>query len=194
MHELIRTQRLELHLLSRQELDDVAAGSAAALAKRIGADVDSEWVEEVRGLAAFRARQLRERPTDAPWLLRAIVTAEAGGPRRAIGYLNFHSAPDPSGMVEIGYTLMPGARGRGYAIEAVRGAFAWATREFGIHRFRASVSPGNERSENLIGKLGFVRTGEQWDERDGLEYVYEMDTSGDALEPVVGDEHAGHDL
>jgi RimJ/RimL family protein N-acetyltransferase len=176
MHDVIRTERLELHLLSLAELDDVAAGGAAGFAARIGAEVDDEWVKEVRGLAGFRASQLRERPSDAPWLLRALVTAEPGQPRRAIGYLNFHTAPDPSGMVEIGYTLRPDARGRGYAIEAVRGAFAWATREFGIHRFRASVSPGNERSENLIGKLGFVRTGEQWDERDGLEYVYELET------------------
>jgi RimJ/RimL family protein N-acetyltransferase len=77
-------------------------------------------------------------------------------------------------MVEIGYTLLPDARGQGFAIEAVRGAFAWATREFGIRHFRASVAPGNERSENLIRKLGFLQTGQQWDDRDGLELVYEL--------------------
>jgi RimJ/RimL family protein N-acetyltransferase len=175
MHQVITTPRLELHLLSLQELDKVASGDATGFAARIGANVDEEWVAEVSGLAGFRARQLRERPADEPWLLRAIVTAQPGEPRRAIGFLNFHAGPDERGMVEIGYTLMPHARGRGYAIEAVRGAFDWATREFGIRRFRASISPGNERSENLIFKLGFVRTGEQWDDRDGLEYVYELE-------------------
>ena len=44
----------------------------------------------------------------------------------------------------------------------------------GIHHFRASVAPGNARSENLIRKLGFVQTGQQWDDRDGLELVYEL--------------------
>lgn len=174
MHEVIRTDRLELHLLTLAELDAVGRGNGTGLAARIGADVSPEWVEELRGLAAYRASQLRQRPQDEPWLLRAIVTAEPGRPRRAIGYLNFHAGPDERGIVEIGYTLLPDARGQGYAIEAVRAAFDWATREFGIRRFRASVAPGNERSENLIRKLGFVQTGHQWDERDGLEYVYEL--------------------
>ena len=71
--------------------------------------------------------------------------------------------------------LLPAARGQGYALEAVKAAFAWATREHDVHRFRASVAPDNERSLNLIGKLGFTRTGEQWDERDGLEWVYELE-------------------
>jgi RimJ/RimL family protein N-acetyltransferase len=132
-------------------------------------------VDEVRWLAGFRAKQLRERPQDRPWLLRPIIRVEPGQPREGIGYLNFHMAPDEHGMAEIGYTLLPAARGRGYALEAVRAAFAWATREHGVRRFRASVAPDNERSLNLIGKLGFVRTGEQWDERDGLEWVYELE-------------------
>jgi ribosomal-protein-alanine N-acetyltransferase len=176
MHEVITTDRLELHLLTLAELDSVARGDGRGLAKRIGAEVSDDWVRELRGLAAFRAQQLRERPQDEPWLLRAIVVSRPAESRHAIGYLNFHQAPNEHGMVEIGYELLPDARGQGYAIEAVRGAFGWATREFGIRHFRASVSPGNERSENLIGKLGFVQTGHQWDERDGLELVYELRT------------------
>jgi RimJ/RimL family protein N-acetyltransferase len=174
MHEVIVTERLELHLLTLAELDAVAAGDADRLAARINASVPVEWVEEVRDLAAYRAQQLRERPGDEPWLLRALVVSQPADARRVIGYLNFHAAPDEGGMVEIGYTLLPDAQGQGYAIEAVRGAFAWATREFGIHHFRASVAPGNGRSENLIRKLGFVQTGQQWDDRDGLELVYEL--------------------
>jgi RimJ/RimL family protein N-acetyltransferase len=174
MHELITTERLELHLLTLAELDAVAAGDAFGLARRIGASISPEWVDELRDLAAWRAGQVRMRPQDEPWLLRAVVVSSPVESRRAIGYLNFHAAPDAHGMVEIGYTLQPEARGQGYAIEAVRGAFAWASREFGIAHFRASVSPGNERSQNLIRKLGFVHTGQQWDERDGLELVYEL--------------------
>jgi ribosomal-protein-alanine N-acetyltransferase len=176
MHEVIVTERLELHLLTRAELDAVAAGDATGLGARIGAAVPAEWVQEVRDLAAYRAQQLRERPDDEPWLLRAIVLSRPADERRVIGYLNFHAGPDESGMVEIGYTLLPNARGQGHAIEAVRGAFEWATREFGIRHFRASVAPGNERSENLIRKLGFLQTGQQWDDRDGLELVYELRT------------------
>jgi RimJ/RimL family protein N-acetyltransferase len=76
-------------------------------------------------------------------------------------------------VAEIGYSLLPAFRGQGYAIEAVRAMFDWARRKHGVWRFRASVSPDNERSQRLIGKLGFVRIGEQWDEEDGLEWVFE---------------------
>jgi len=103
------------------------------------------------------------------------VRAEAGAPRTAIGHLNFHAGPDDDGQVEIGYTLLPEFRGKGYAIEAVRAMFAWAAAVHAVRRFRASVAPDNERSLNLIGKLGFVHTGEQVDPEDGLELVYELE-------------------
>jgi len=162
-------------LLSRDQLDRVAAGHIERLARELDARVDGEWLEAARNLAAFRAEQLRERPADAPWLLRAIVRAEEGRPREAIGYLNFHAAPDEAGQVEIGYTLLPAARGQGYAIEAVRAMLAWATREHGVRRFRASVAPDNEPSLRLIRKLGFVQTGSQIDPVDGLELVHELE-------------------
>ena len=93
--------------------------------------------------------------------------------RTAIGHVNFHGPPDDRGVPEIGYSLLPEFRGSGYAIEAVRAMFDWARREHGVQRFRASVAPDNERSQHLIDKLGFVRIGEQWDEEDGLEWVFE---------------------
>lgn len=173
--EPVRSARLEMPLLSLAQLDQVGAGDVAGLAAALGAVISEEWAEEVQRLAAFRARQVRQQPADAPWLLRAIVRSEPGSAREAIGHVNFHGAPDAAGRVEIGYTLLPGARGRGYAIEAVRALFDWATRVHGVRRFRASVAPDNDRSLNLIGKLGFVHTGEQWDPEDGRELVYELD-------------------
>jgi ribosomal-protein-alanine N-acetyltransferase len=173
--ELIASERLELPLLSMEQLDSIADGEAGPVASTLDAAITPEWMDEVRWLAAFRAKQLRERPQDRPWLLRPIIRVEPGQPREAIGYLNFHAAPDRHGTAEIGYTLLRAARGKGYALEAVRAAFEWATREHGVRRFRASVAPDNERSLNLIAKLGFVRTGEQWDEHDGLEWVYQLE-------------------
>ncbi len=172
---VVRSDRLELRLLSPEQMDHVAGGDVEPVATALEAAVSADWLREVRWLAAMRAKQVRERPQDGPWLLRAIVRAEPGAPREAIGYLNFHAAPNEEGQVEIGYTLLPEARGQGYAIEAVRAMFVWATRVHGIRRFRASVAPDNERSLNLIGKLGFLHTGEQWDPDDGRELVYELE-------------------
>jgi RimJ/RimL family protein N-acetyltransferase len=169
---VISSERLELPLLSLDQLERVAAGDVTSVAAELDASLSDEWLQAVRWLAGMRARQIRERPTDAPWLVRPILHADT---RQAIGYLNFHGGPDESGMVEVGYTLLPAARGRGYALEAVRAAFDWATRVHGVRRFRASVAPNNERSLNLIRKLGFVKIGEQMDPEDGLEYVHELE-------------------
>ena len=119
----------------------------------------------------------RLRPADRPWLLRPILLrgAAGNGPSQALGYLNFHAAPDERGVAEIGYYLLPEARGHGYAIEAVRAAFDWATRVHGVRHFRAAVAPDNGPSLSLVGKLGFRQTGDQWDDEDGLELVFELE-------------------
>lgn len=174
-NEPIRSQRLELPLLSLDQLDRLAAGDGASVGADLGAIVPIPWLDGVRWLAGMRAQQHRLRPADAPWLLRPILLRTQNGGLQAIGYLNFHGAPDERGMVEVGYTLLPEARGHGYAIEAVRAAFDWATRVHGIHLFRASVAPDNERSLNLIAKLGFRQAGAQWDDVDGLELVFELE-------------------
>jgi RimJ/RimL family protein N-acetyltransferase len=173
-NEPIQSERLELPLLSLDQLDRLAVGDGASVGAELHAILPIPWLDEIRRLAAMRAQQLRLRPADAPWLLRPILLRREEGAPRAIGYLNFHAGPDERGMVEVGYTLLPEARGQGYAIEAVRAAFDWATSVHGVHLFRASVSPDNDRSLNLISKLGFRQTGEQWDVQDGLEIVFEL--------------------
>ncbi len=95
--------------------------------------------------------------------------------RRLIGHIGFHDPPGPEGKVEVGYTVWPEHRRQGYAQEAVEALFDWAEREHGIHRFVASVGPWNEPSLGLVRKLGFVQTGVQMDEYDGLELVFELD-------------------
>lgn len=172
---VIRSERLELPLLSLDQLDRLAAGDVGGVGPDLGTSLSASWLAAVRGLAGRRAQQLRLHPTDAPWLLRPILLRGTDGSLSAIGYLNFHAGPDERGMVEVGYTLIPEARGRGYAIEAVRAAFEWATRVHGIRLFRASVSPDNDRSLNLIAKLGFRQIGDQWDDEDGLELVFELE-------------------
>ena len=173
--EPIRSERLELPLLSLDQLDRLAAGEGANVGAELRAIIPIPWLDQVRWLDGMRARQLRLQPQDEPWLLRPILLRTANGGLQAIGYLNFHAGPDEQGMVEIGYTLLPDARGRGYAIEAVRAAFDWAESTHGIHRFRASIAPDNARSLNLVEKLGFRQVGEQWDELDGLELIFELE-------------------
>lgn len=170
--DVIVSERLELPLLDEGQLAELSAGRSARVAAELRVPVPDEWMSEIRWLAARRLEQVRAFPADRPWLLRAIVLRE---PRTMLGFLNFHGRPDPSGVPEIGYTLLPAQRGRGYATEAVRACFDWAAREHGVTRFRASVAPTNEPSLRVVRRLGFVQVGDQWDEEDGLELVFEAD-------------------
>jgi len=76
-------------------------------------------------------------------------------------------------MLEIGYEVFPAYRRRGYAREAVLAMFDWAQRDPSVLRFRATVSPGNLPSRQLIAGLGFIEVGTQRDEDDGEETVFE---------------------
>ncbi len=120
--DIVTSERLELPLLAEAHLEELAAGRSSGVAADLGAVISPEWVDEVQRLAGFRLNQVREVPSDAPWLLRAIIERRS---RAAIGFFNFHSAPD-DGVPEAGYTVLPEYRRRGYAIEAIGAMFDWA--------------------------------------------------------------------
>ena len=161
-------------LLTASRMERLLAGDAASVASEIGAPIPDWWNNASR-LMRFRLKQIGEEPASEPWLLRPIVLRDGADGPVVIGYLNFHGPPDDRGFAEVGYEVHLDYRGQGYAIEAVRAMFDWAAREHDVHRFRASISPGNERSENLVRKLGMAHAGAQWDEDDGLELIYTVD-------------------
>jgi RimJ/RimL family protein N-acetyltransferase len=169
--DVIVSERLELPLLTPQQLRAAAQHDAGPLERAWNATVSEAWLDDVAWLAERRLAQVGEHPDHAPWLLRAVVTRTPE--RVAIGHINFHAPPDELAVPEIGYGLLPAYHRQGYGVESVRAMLEWARAEHGVRRFRASVSPDNERSLHLIGKLGFERIGEQWDEEDGLEWVFE---------------------
>jgi [ribosomal protein S5]-alanine N-acetyltransferase len=50
----------------------------------------------------------------------------------------------------------------------------WAEREHGVTNFFVAISPDNAASLAMAVRLGFIRVGEQMDEEEGLEYVFEL--------------------
>ncbi|SER71970.1 hypothetical protein SAMN05443377_10762 [Propionibacterium cyclohexanicum] len=43
-----------------------------------------------------------------------------------------------------------------------------------VRVLRATIGPDNEASRAVIAGHGFARVGEQWDEEDGLEIIWEL--------------------
>ena len=139
----------------------------------IGASVPEWMAGELEHFLNFRLAQLAVDPSEREWLGRAIVLTDESGSRRVIGSIGFHGRPDAERRLEIGYSIDPPYRRRGFAREAVHAMLDWAHATHGITRVVASVSPTNDASLALIGQFGFARVGEQMDKIDGLEYVFE---------------------
>ncbi len=77
-------------------------------------------------------------------------------------------------MVEIGYAVEPAYRRQGYARAGLVELLERAARERDVGTVRATVSPNNIASRELILQYGFTEVGEQWDDEDGLEIIYEV--------------------
>lgn len=117
----------------------------------------------------MRAEQVAVTPGDLLWVTGLLVDEAVG----VVGQGGFHGAPDAAGMVEIGYKVDPALRRRGHGRATVAALLARALSEPAVRVVRASISPTNEASLGLIAHFPFERVGEQVDEVDGLEWVFE---------------------
>src|SRR6185312_13306313 len=100
------------------------------------------------------------------WITGVVRDEELG---LSVGRAGFHAAPDPAGMVEVGYAIDPSYRRRGYARAALAVLVARACTDPAVLTLRASVSPDNAASLALVTEFGFAEVGTQWDDEDGLE-------------------------
>jgi RimJ/RimL family protein N-acetyltransferase len=162
----IRTPRLSLILLPHPWL--VAFLKRDALPD-LGFSDPHKVFADAEYIIDLRRSQIEQGGESEPWLLRAVVMRSTA---EAVGHIGFHGSPDARGMVEIGYTIHRDFRRRGLASEAADGMWRWAARA-GARVLRASISPDNNPSIALVRRAGLVQVGEQSDERDGLELVFE---------------------
>lgn len=190
--EDIHTPRLILRPMSGEFLDASICDDQERAAALLGLTPPQEWFAE-KHLMALRRDDCRVDPAYAPWSLRAIGLRGRG---KMVGYIGFHTRPDPPylqeiapGGVELGYTIVAAHRRQGYAAEAICGLAAWATGEHGVEKFVISVSPANTASAALAARLGFVRIGGHDDERDGYEDILLL--HGDALRRVLSGARGG---
>ncbi|RSM77981.1 GNAT family N-acetyltransferase [Amycolatopsis sp. WAC 01375] len=124
-----------------------------------------------RGLWQRRSRQVAADPGSAAWVTGIIWDQQH---LLAVGTVGYHGPPDTSGMVEIGYAVDPAHRRRGYARAALEPLPARAAQTPQVHTVRVTIGPGNTASYRLASQYGFVKVGEQWDDEDGLEIIYEI--------------------
>jgi RimJ/RimL family protein N-acetyltransferase len=170
------TPRVEIVQLDAAALRGLGDGDQAA-AERTSPVPLSPYLAgpECRRVWERRAEQVVEDPASAAW-----VTGVVWDPDRclAVGRAGYHGPPDAAGMVEVGYSIDPQFRRQGYARAALRALLTRAEADPDVRTFRATISPDNIASRDLVVAHGLVEVGEQWDDEDGLEIVYEVPVDG----------------
>ena len=85
---------------------------------------------------------------------------EKANPEYIVGNVNFDNFVRGAGQFcFLGYNLAEAQQGKGYMSEAVRVAIQYVFEELNLHRVMANYMPHNQRSGNLLKRLGFVVEG-----------------------------------
>jgi len=162
--------KLKFVLLTAEALSALLENRLDEASEAIGLDLPVEFLAD-QWLWRLRLDQIQDDPTSAPWLARATVRLDDGA---VIGRAGFHGPPDERGMVEVGYEVSPKFRRMGYGRATALALIEEAATHPEVTGVRASVSPGNVPSLAIVRGLGFAQVGEQIDEIDGLELVFEL--------------------
>jgi ribosomal-protein-alanine N-acetyltransferase len=148
---VVSTEQLELRPLP------VAAARALpddrkTAGRLIGAVVPDDWpLPDLRDIVS------RHQPRLGIWVMVERETDTV------VGDIGFHGPPDESGTVEIGYSVLPDRRRRGYATEATRALTGWALDQPGVRAVAATCAPDNVGSIRALERAGFAKVGESAD-------------------------------
>ncbi|MDX6374447.1 MAG: [ribosomal protein S5]-alanine N-acetyltransferase [Nocardioidaceae bacterium] len=166
------TPRVRIIHLSPEALAALAARDLAGAIELSGLPLTPYFVSDERvGTWRRRAVQVVDAPQDLAWVTGVLVDDETGA---VVGGAGFHAAPDENAMVEAGYGVDPDHRRHGYARAALLLMIERARSDPSVRVFRVTVSPDNAASLGLVAQLPFVEVGEQWDDEDGLETIFEL--------------------
>jgi len=173
---VINTLRLELHHLSIAEIISLFEKPEDLWIYK-GKNFTNPYrnLMDESGPLAWRVPQVKQDPALNKWFVRWIVLRES---REIIGSTSFHGKPNELGMIEIGLGIDPQFHNQGFCFEALTGMWSWVCNQEGVKILRYTVSATNVASVALVNKFGFKHIGQQVDEVDGPEEIYELNVEG----------------
>jgi RimJ/RimL family protein N-acetyltransferase len=155
---VLRTSRLRLRLLSLDETRALLDGRTdPARPFAPGYPLDGTLV------AAAMAVQHEEGGTHIGRFGQYQVIRERDG--LVIGDIGFHAPPDENGDVSVGFGIVPGARGEGFATEALRAMLDWALAQPGVTSVHADTDYVNIASHHVLAAAGMRLVADEGDRR-----------------------------
>jgi len=169
---VIQTNRLLLYTVLPSEYEVLAVDQADPnlWLDRGFSDPEKYFINNPNPIK-YRLPRIRQNPEYAKYLLRVAVLKDNP---IIIASAGFHDAPDNDGMIEIGFGVDKKYQGRGFGQELLHGMWSWVVNDPLVKTLRYTVSPDNLISQHIIKKLGFKHNGQQIDEVDGPEDIYEL--------------------
>ncbi|HEX2181736.1 MAG TPA: GNAT family N-acetyltransferase [Rubrobacteraceae bacterium] len=153
--DVIRTERLMLVALT-PPLARAALEDRARLGRMIGARVPETWPGA--DFARMLPRIAEGVEQTSSWAEPTRLAVHAAD-ETLIGETGFHGPPDGSGTVEVGYSIVPAYRGRGFATEATRALIRASLARPEVRRITAECLDDNLASLRVLEKLGMRRVG-----------------------------------
>lgn len=150
---ILHTARLELRPLPAPAAHALPADRETS-ARLLDAKLPAEWPHD--DLLDVLPLQGASTPETAPYGIWVLIERRS---RTVVGDAGFLGPPGEDETIEIGYSVVPDRRGRGYATEAVSALVAWALEQPGVSGVVARCTPHNTPSVRLLERLGFRRTG-----------------------------------
>lgn len=164
MHDperLLRTPRLDLVAATLAHVDAELAGRAA-LGGLLGAAVPEGWPPGEYDRDAqmyFRRRLAGEGPALVGWLTWYALTRHDDGRRDALIGAAGYFGPPSAASVEIGFSVVPAAQRRGYAVEIAEALVAQAFLNPSVDAVVAHTVEANVASIRTLLRAGFLPSG-----------------------------------
>jgi RimJ/RimL family protein N-acetyltransferase len=153
----LRTERLELRPLPPAAAAVLPSERAAAEAL-LGARLPADWPQgDLLDVLPAQAQSGGRAVDFGVWVIIERAT------QTVVGDAGFRGLP-ADGVVEVGYSVIPDRRRRGYASEAAAALVDWARDQDDVETVVAACHRENLASIHTLERLGFARTGMDGDE------------------------------
>jgi ribosomal-protein-alanine N-acetyltransferase len=147
----LSTERLLLRPLDRVTLLNLSKGMIVGPSLE-GTKVSNGWpLSELLEAVPVMFNDLSDDPSSFGWHAWVVVNKATG---EVIGDVGFKGPPDENGVVEIGFSIMPEHRGKGYAKEAVKAMTDHAVSTGKVRAIIAECNKDNIESLKVLDALG----------------------------------------
>lgn len=159
---MLRTERLKLVAATASHVAAELTGGEL-FAAHLGAAVPTSWPPGEYDASAqryFLDCLKRGGAAVVGWYgWYAVRPADEAAPATVVAGGGYFGPPDEHGVVELGYSVCPEWRGRGYATELAGALAAHAARQASVQRVIAHTTAANPASIRVLERSGFVPVG-----------------------------------